>query len=511
MAHRAARVNPSYRHEGPDVHGPRPGRSTDDDRDRGGLTLEYLALGALAAIILATLAVLGLGEALGEDVKIVICRIVTLDKGPCDSPGDDKTEQPNFLPVYCDALIKTHNEGPAGTLDLGVFKYSYAQNYSLMWEKLANGEVWITIMPKDTSHNAEVKLGDYVNLGGDKHASIGDTYQFQSDAEANKWVDTLRNNVNEHNPLSWRFWNPFDGGETKVKKPVIHAETHGYGAHVGGNLEVDIPLEFVNIKFGEGVTGKVGRDVVTEDWHLWDPKKNRYWDNTSLSYKISGEIDPSVNGKVEVPGVAGVGGHGGQKYKWTSTIRYMYNPDGTIANIRWITTYEDGWQGGLGSEAGPFSSGIDGSTTHETTRFTQLNFDDPKDAKDPAAKADAQRQQKVARGYIDQHGKVLPMPILNAITGKTPGVTKDPGPNADPLTRMMYEKGKDWAWEADNSNADKKYGLGPLSVHFDDLTKSTNTAKYLGPPVDGHRAYLDFPACEASKVPKEHDWRLDGY
>jgi hypothetical protein len=468
-------------------------------------------MGVLAALIVALLATASLGGTFAEGVKIVVCRIVTLDKGPCDTiGGEQKPEQPNFLPVYCDALIDTRGSGISGSLDLVIFKINYATNYSLMWEKLANGEVWITIMPKDKKATAEVKAGDYVSLGGNAHASIGDTYQFQSNDEASKWVDTLRNNVNEHNPASWRFWNPFDGGEVKLKQPVIHAETTGYGVHIGGNLEVDIPLEFVNIKFGEGVTGKIDRDVIHEKWHLWDPKKNRYWDNDSISYKLSGEIDPSVNGSVEAPG-AEIGGKGGQKYKWTSTIRYMYNPDGTVANIRWITTYENGWQGGVNSKAGLVSGQVNGSATREVTRFTQLNFDDPNDATDPLTKDDATRQQKVARDYIDQHGKILPMPILNAITGKTEAVTDDPGPDADPLDRMMYEKGKDWAWEGDNTESQGSIGIGPISRDTSHLRKVTDKAKYLGPPVDGHRKYLDFPACEASKAPKEHDWRLDGY
>jgi hypothetical protein len=474
-------------------------------------------MGVLAAIIVASLAVAGLGGTVADGVRIVVCRIVTLDKGDCGSLGDGGEQdpnQPNFLPVYCDALIKTHTENLTSKLDAGVFSISFGANYSLMWEKLANGEVWITIMPKDWKGDSNVKVGDYLSLGGNLHGFVGDTYQFQSDDEANKFVDTLRNNVNEHNPRSWRFWNPFDGGETKMKQPVIHARTEhlGDGAGVQGsaNLEVEVPLEFVDLKFGEGVTGSLNRDVVTEDWHLWDPKKNRYWDNTSVSYKLSGEIDPSVSASVGAGG-AEIGGEGGKKYKWTSTIRYMYNPDGTIANVRWITTYEDGWQGKLkGGGAGVHTS-VGGTRSHETTRFTQLNFDDPNDFTDPSKKADAQNQQKVARDYIDSRGKVLPMPILNAITGKTDAVTKDPGPNADPLTRMMYQKGKDWAWDATNTDIERVIGLPMIEAVTNDLTKVTNDAKYLGPPVDGHREYVNFPACEASKVPKVHDWRLDGY
>lgn len=488
--------------------------------DRGSSFTQYIAMGVLAAIIVAGLAVAGLGATVSRGVAIVVCRIVTLDTGDCGIPGGNTATptKPNYLPVYCDALVKSHSESLTGKLDVGIWQFSFGANYTLIWEKLANGEVWITVVPHDYKAGASFNVGENVNLGGGLHAALGDTYQFQSDDEANKWVNTLKDNVDEHNPMTWRFWNPFDGGEKDMGRPAIKSESIGVDA--AAKLDLKVPGNAVDV--GGGASASFSSDVIKEDWHFNDPKNHRYWDNTSYSFKMSGEFEVHVGADYKKGG-AKYGAEVGAKRKWSATVRYMYNPDGSIANIRWITTYEAGNKGkvkfgpdkpaklGEDKKDDP-STGIGADRSNEVTRMTQLNFDDPKTITDPNQKAEAQRQQQIAHDYIHKHGVVPPIPIVNAITGNTNAVTEDPGPNADPFTRLMYEKGKAWEWNSTNTNIVKNLINSPaLDATSSDLTKVTNNAKYLGAPENGHRDYVNFPACEASKVPKAHDWRLDGY
>lgn len=490
--------------------------------DRGATVLEYAALIVLAALLLGGV-YWGLAQANVEDrVRQAICEILNLQSDCESGNGNEGEQKPNVLPIYCDALIKSQ----AQNLSVSIAWFHFGTNYSLMWEKLANGEVWLTIVPYDYQVGANFKVGQEVHAGGDVHLSLGDTYQFQSDDEARKWMGTLRDNLNEHNPASWRFWNPFDGGEKKLPDPVIKAKTIGVNAN--GLVGAELPGK--NIDVGGHISGSVSGDVISEYYHLWDPKRHRYWDNPSISFKVSGQVD----GGFQATAKGKYGGKGGlnvgAKRKWTATVRYMYNTDGTLANIRWITTYETGYRGGVhgGFDApkgidgtGPDSPkvGAGGELSKEVTNFSQIGFDDPNDYTDPAKKAQAQQEQKVGHDYIHKYGGLPPVPIQNAIMGTNRGVTEDPGPDADPLTRMMYDKGKTWWWQSDNTSVSagaetplaKQANVPALSMSTTWLTKATQKAQYLGPPEDGHRAFVNFPACEAAKVPEKHDWRLDGY
>ena len=479
--------------------------------DRGAGALEYAALIILAGILLGGI-YWGLGQVPFTDkARQAICAILHIEDSCSAGDDDDGAEKPNYLPVYCDALVKSESQN----LTAKFAWFSFGENFTLIWEKLANGEVWITVVPHDYKIGGDFKVGQNIDVGGDIHLSMGDTYQFQSNDEAEKWMETLRNNVNEHNPMSWRFWNIFDGGEAETPDPVIEATTIGIGA----TAEAGFQLPGKVLDLGPHIRGSFSGDVVHEKWHLWDPKKHRYWDNTSNTFKMSGEVDVGLAGQTndKVPGKGKT--NLDKKLKWTAAIRYMYNPDGTLANIRWITTYENGKKGGGNYGHGGPHAGANGEQSNEITRMDQLNFDNPNDFTDPVKKAEAERQQQVGHDYIDQYGGIPPVPILNAIQGKNEAVTEDPGLDADPFTRMMYDKGKSWQWESDNSTFTTEGGTplhnmeGAPALEFStsNTTKATTDAQYLGEPKDGHREYVDFPACEADKVPDEHDWRLDGY
>lgn len=568
-------------------------------RGEGGSTYaQYVALGALAALILSGLVVAGIGPSIGDGVKAVICRIVTLGKGDCPAPGAEAPKPKlNFLPVYCDALVKSHNENLASN----IWFIHFGANFSLMWEKLANGEVWITVVPYDYELGVQKKfnVGEKVkgSVGANVSLAFGQTYQFQSDDEAKGWEQTLRDNMEENNPASWRFWNPFDGNTKKTPDPAITSVDGGVNAGVEAGIKVPATK---NLDLGASGKAQVSAHVIRESWHLWDPKRNRYWDNTSYTYKLSGEYNADLSAQY-TDGDGTAGGHVGGGQKWTASIRYMYNPDGSLASIRWITTYkkqinggvnvgpgENGKSGKEGSEQKPTTkkppprpnkgkrgkpkakrlqggkkgskgrknnrkkvqqnknnknqrrqarqkntappagkngqddtggdpptAGADVEKGKEVTRMTQLNFDDPKDprfADDPAGRTEAERQQRVGHDYIHKYGVIPPIPIMNAITGKTNAVTDDPGPNADPMTRLMYDRGKAWEWNSDNTTITKNLiDSDPLEVSISDETKITKDAEYLDGPVDGHRDYKSFPACTAQKVPEKHDYRLDGY
>lgn len=555
----------------------------------------------LAALLMGGLLVAIEQGKLESRVRVAICEILQLKEDCSSVEGGDGSDQ-NFLPVYCDAMIKSHSE----SLSTNIGWFHFGADYSLMWEKLANGEVWVTVVPKDYKAGAHFKVGKSIDAGLDAKLSFGQTYQFQSNAEAQKWMETLKNNLDEHNPTKWRWWNPFDGGETKMKTPVIDARDIG----IQGTGKFGFKLPTKKVDLGAGVSGKFSADVINEKWHLWDPKRNRYWDNDSVSFKISGEYNADVSASVQ-DGNGSAGGHVGGGQQWTATIRYMYNPDGTVANIRWITTYKKQVNGGLsvgpgkgkekkpgGNESKPSSKntgkkppskpnkgkrskpkaqkqqggkkgskgrknkkkkvqqnknnknqrrqarkqgssggnnsnttrntqnvGDDGKTKpsmggdyergKEVTRMTQLNFDDPNDpaiAKDPLKKAEAQRQQQIAHDYIHKYGGIPPVPIRDAITGKTNAVTEDPGPDADPMTRLMYDKGKSWEWNSDNTKLTRTMiDSQPGHWSMTDETKLTKGAKYLGAPKDGKREYVDFPACTYNGAPSKHNTDLDGY
>lgn len=502
-----------------------PGDEEDCTRDRGASLVEYAALIAVAALLLGAIYAAVEVTQLDAKVRKALCEILRIsDK--CDvggdgtgKPGDQGQKKPNFLPVYCDARIDQDSASVGINWDWTFIHLHTGGNVSLVKERLANGEVWVTVAA-GAHGGVGAGLGENVEVGGDASVNVGSTYQFQSNEEADKWIQALKDGeaVGDGQKKSGGY-NPYGGGyqfdddKPSVPKPhkVIQAVDTGLDFHAKAKTP-DVPLG-KHVNFGGGIEGSFGEHMVYEDWDLQDPKSGRKpngeyqnYKNYSYTWKMTGEYQTKYGAGVENKNGNGVGVEGGSKQKWSSAVRYMYNTDGTLANIRWITTYERGFHGSVNGKGGDNKAGVGGEKSNEVTRMTQVNFDTPE-------------KRAIGEKWIRDNGGggIPPKAILDSITGDKPAVTENPHDSDDPnnpktLDQLMFNEGKSWEWDSDNTNIVDNLWNGPLvDVTVSHLTKSTKSAEYLGPPQGDHRENVDFPQCKDGQEPASHQYDLDGY
>lgn len=502
----------------------------DDHRDRGAVFTEYAALVVLIAVILFCL-VSTIPGPLANGLSGTICRIFG---GSC--PTNQNNAKPrNYLPVFCDA----ESDEDESRFELDIKFVHFGDKFSVLHEKLSNGQVWLTIVPVDYDLGGQYEFGTdraKVDVGSAQHFRMGDTYAFESDAQANKFIDQLKTREKRKNPVYWvvpSTWThnaspklPGDG------KPAITQKEIGqsYMAQADANLS---PTKAVNrprkngkgtysINIGAGAQVDVEATANYEHWHLADPAHpGKYTNSHSFTYKLRGSYD--------LHGQAGVSGGGaaanvraGHAQKWTGAVRYLYGDDGKLQSIRWYTIYNKANYAGVkagtaknepnepskpgrhrknlkenSSTLDP-GAGLNGEKSKTITRMTEIDFKNPE-------------ERRIGENYIHEHGAVPPLPLENMITGKTNAVTNAPAPNAGPMTKLMYQNGKSWDWVSDNSQVRTDL----VNTQFLDAAllreeKYTKNSEYLGPPKNGHRSYVPFKACTYGHAPKSHDKKLDG-
>lgn len=483
--------------------------------------IEYGALVVLIAVILFALVPLIPGP-LAHGINDRICRIFG---GSC--PAKRQAKPPNYLPVRCTAQAET--DKTSAQLNLKVLRFG--DKFSVLRQKLANGQVWLTVVPVDYSAGGHWnpyrgKRGR-IDVGVDASLQMGSTYWFESDDQANKFVDQVETREKRKNPMYWvvpSTWThnaspklPGDGKPEITNKQISLSGT--------GSLNVNLspsqpqgkhakPTR-TSLQASAGADVKVGGQVNYEHWHQPDPDHPGKYDNShSYTYKVSGSFNAHASGGVTAGNKsASAGAYYGQG--WSGAVRYMYGDDGKLQSIRWITTYDKlaGAHAGAGRTANTYqgrhrknaprgkpsgSLDLGGRKGTTITRMTQLNFDNA-------------AERKVGENYIHAHGAALPIPIENMITGKTNAVTDDPGPNADPMTKLMYQKGKSWDWKTNDTKSSVSYiSTALFAAAASKEQKDTKSAEYLGAPKNGHRSYVPFKPCTYGNAPKSHDKKLDG-
>lgn len=162
-------------------------------RDSGATAIEYAALVGVGAALVVVL-VLVVSNPLATGMKRALCDLFHLG---CTSE-EFEYKPPGSL---CIAGIDTRSVGGSVTiLSIGV-----GQNFQLVKTKFGDGTIRVRIVPVDYSLSAEAELGGGVKFGkktygGEAGASIegslgfkyGDMWEFDSEEEANKWLDDMK-------------------------------------------------------------------------------------------------------------------------------------------------------------------------------------------------------------------------------------------------------------------------------------------------------------------------------
>ncbi|MFC3995317.1 hypothetical protein ACFOVU_05300 [Nocardiopsis sediminis] len=470
----------------------------------------------MLAVILAAVAIALPGRT-NDLYELALCRLERLTGGECDEgeqEADEEEEYPyDLTPAYC---VRDGRSETAGyQLDLGIFRFG--QQYTYSKETLSDGSVVVTFVPStevgvrggvgfDFGQENAAALAADVEGGVSAKLAPGMTYIFEDQAEFEEFEEEVEASIAEEtnrqmNPesqigLGFAEWlGVYDPPE--VRDPTVRTGTIDVTANllseVGlwtnenrGPRRNDENLEGNNLNLGVDGSLSYGGKVDVSHW-FGDP------DNTQTSWTTTYTATGSLGGYAFTQREQLSG-------SWSGGQRVTRNEDGSLANIRYMTTvqgqFAEGTDGRL--ENREINGGRGGDTDGEGTRvvqMVQIDFDTPE-------------EREIGERLLAERGMLPPANVIDSMRGplmddRSGGeINEEPGPDAPDWEHLFYERGRVWQYEADVTsdqtafNAQIKLGLQlGASVNWGVEERHTREAQILDRPRDGSREFIDFPDC----------------
>ncbi|RNL81557.1 hypothetical protein [Halostreptopolyspora alba] len=492
--------------------------------DRGSGFTEYAAVIILVASVAATATVTfsNRPEGLGE---YIICRITSVfaggGGGDCELPsggrageggqaqeseraGRDSDER-DFTPPRCEAYQTRDSAGYS--LYVGLFKFG--EEYAFMEQQMADGSYRLTLVPQGElgvegkafqlkgSAGEEYQLGAEAKIGAYLKASVGDTWIFDSEQEA----DRFRDDIVENQVAQQSMQSPQGGAGAAIyywlnpppeipdpKLTTVTGRLEGGGVAEGGlSLEpsgVETPIDI-----GTGINARIKfSDQVAHRTDTRDP------DNplTATTYQFSGQ--GAIGGEVA--------GRGGQaEGEMSGAVRVARNEAGEPVELVYVTTVEGGLAsrdryGGKYEKHKGGAKDKDGeSTVHETR--TTLKLDTPEER----AIAEEYIQREGAEGLIG--GSKL---AFSQMFSDDDDLFTEPPDNGDEFERLMYEKAtvsnitQDKTTDINTYGGKAAIGLGlGAKIGTESSEQRTVESQQLGAPdpETGTREFEEYEECLA--------------
>ncbi|MGK5554991.1 hypothetical protein ACSNOI_25565 [Actinomadura kijaniata] len=438
----------------------------------------------------------------GEGVRTELCKL--FGGSGCGSPP--KTDQ-DYKPKACERSSTEKRYG--AVIKVAIVKLG--DEYSFMRQEMADGSVRLTVIPTNVELGLEtgvggklslgknLKLGADIMVGGGIKVGVGDTYVFKNADEANRFEDDIKeisyrdaakDIVAGGNPLTGWVADRVDDwtGRPDIKDPEITNTTVSARVAVDGIFGLYLPQvgskgdgsddwDF-NLNTGVTVRGEVGEEfAVTEN--RMDPK------NPTTSYFMG--LSGTIGGSAEVLGAGAEG-----DLKWTGGQRFVFDKDGKLTAVIYQTSFEKGGKvngrlGGNYDDKMGTGKGSSGERTVETV--TQiLPVDDT--------------NRELVRNHLLNHPYQMPSNLLRYMGGDDNVLQQDPGPNADPFDRLMYQNATVLKQQHANSTdgfevgAEAKLGLVlGAEIKSESSKNATTRAEYLGAPRNGRREYVPYTEC----------------
>lgn len=458
-------------------------------RDAGASAIEYAALVGIGSILIGML-VLMMPNPVLPAVKKALCEMFGSN---CEAPDY------NYKPPTSACI--TGSDSKKVGYSITAFSVKFGQNFQFVKIKYADGSTRIMIVPADYKLGAEAEIGAKLqfgkgSFGGDLGAKVegsvnfkyGDTWVFPNDKAADDWLDDVkwdlaRKEAETLSPGLWAF-DKITGWEPKTRDPEITqwevgAEGVFKVASALGNLTTNTSGEkkVKDIATGLELEGKAGDAALVTTDRSGSAKDG--YPKTTYTFQVKG----SIKGGAKVLGY----GTGGEA-TYLGQTRMTFDKDGRLASITWLTTQESNSSQNLKNPGKKTGSGT-GTDKQVTTTATTVNFDDSNRA--------------IGERWIRDNSFMMPFQTLrNAVDENGAVVSKDPGPNADPLDRLIYERGlvsrNVYAGNVDEFKiaaelaAEIKFGI---EGGYEGETQQIADSQYLGPPQNGVRTFQQWPEC----------------
>ncbi|HEY3681543.1 MAG TPA: hypothetical protein VGL93_00805 [Streptosporangiaceae bacterium] len=515
--------------------------------DRGSSFAQWLALGVLAAVIVAGLSPI-VGTSVSDGVSRVICEIVNGgDASKCkDQTGGNKIDT---NPQWC--LSSMESNGYNYGMSFLVFKIGAGFKeirYDSREEDLDGKVKHYIYVAYVNSGDAGIDLekakgGKKIDVGGGLSLNYGDMYRLTPD-QYKKFHDGLDlwqmylQALQAPDPGGgmggggFGVWEAYKimahqkGLDWPPKMAIDPTITFAEGTAQGkgeGSIPINLDKKLQSpgkylLPNGATVGTTQAHTVTVEHWNIYqDPQGNilpatATYHTTSGTYTIGVDrtgtkkpTDTKRGGSVNVGATA--------TYDYSNTTRVTRDDkSGKLRNIRYVITYGDKGSLNRGVEVngkdrgkGNKSAGGGYSDTHSDgklhTEVIQINFalDDP-------------ANQQIGENWLKNHGLEMPPEVVNEVfpkTGAVPGIPDDkptaapPPANADPFDKLIYDRAMGWKTDAETKdqanefNATLPFGKGVgFNLAVTSAQAKTMKAQILDAPgSDGERHWIDYPDC----------------
>lgn len=503
--------------------------------ERGASGVEYAGLIVLAALIIGVFYSLSLPGIVGDKTSQALCEIlrsaddckvrdgdpVARPQGvqntdppplplPTNPPPDlpvpfptppppPPAQPPNIYPSLCVSSETANNGG--SSITIGPFKIG--QDYGVIrmddnevdFDGKSKHFVYLAFVGSDTiefiknNPGAQLNLGNLqfgkqIELSAGLKVTAGDMYRLtpeQAD-KLGKDIDDYqtRKTLNEVDPHS-----PSPGFPDL---PPVAIKFGSFGGAGGGKVDATPTKEY---KASGGLNGtlSVGAESITERWNFTPDGHGGTIPQVVSMSEFKGTLSEGVSAG-QNKGPVQPGGEGGGSVNVSGAVRVLRDEkDGTLRHIRWIVKSGTGVDvnGGLGDSSGTANGGVHHNEGKVKTQVMQVNFNDDE-------------QRRIGEEWLRTYGG---FPPDNVIQQLVTGHTTEPGPDASPMERLVYNQGTGWQTDADSSSTAGSVGLTlslPFGaaggeIHWSSSSEKTKTAQILDAPKNGQRNWIDYPPC----------------
>ncbi|MQA96854.1 MAG: hypothetical protein GEV11_20230 [Streptosporangiales bacterium] len=477
-------------------------------RDAGQNMLEYVGI---VITVAAVVVIIGSANGLGilpKSAEKAVCKVINSQQ--CREEGLAPKTDEDFKPDFCE--VQTTQETHKGTINLGIVKLG--QDWTLQKVKVQTKDgktKYRVMMTAGGQAGVEggfgfdaTKVGAEVKVGADATFGHGDMWEFQSQEEMDKFSEGLHQ--------AWLDNIQMNSGDP------------GYG--MGMALRDDEPLPDPKYKIAKGGIQALAEGefkVPTRDGET-DPQtgKPKKQSEAKIKIKPSGEVTTMTNGQdgstvttqqFKFEGTGTWPRSKGDKVKVnrdlshlgssTGAMTIIRDKSGKITEIKFVQTVEAGM-----TADGKFGAG--GVDRKGPQGQKSGDIKDTSTTKGVAVVTKSLKVDDGNRATVDQwlssnnDAGTVAATMADAAFSAAEGAEYPPGPDADPMEKLLYENGKTTrAMYANHTEAleiSAKIRLGwtlGFSFSSERSDRRITDGDYLGAPdpTTGVREYIDFPEC----------------
>lgn len=459
--------------------------------DGGVSTVEWVAGLLIVAGMVTAMVTLTVPQSVRDGVEAAICEVFSAGgSGDCQTPQEQARDE-DFRPDVCTTASSTWR----GDVWASVLIFKVGEDLTFMQSTDSDGNVTVTAV-NGQSGGVEIVAGGEIQAGGSSpggsastgaslRIAAGDGWVFESQDEADEFIDDIRRRA--------------------VAEAIVPGPT-GLGGFVVGGLET-----IGDAVGAEGIVDDVLGDVPDPDIHQQELEISA---NGALGAALGGpRLDRQIeDGRPEV----GID---------PNTARAYVNVDASAKVIRTQNDEENTtsttFQLRGGARAGADAVGIDqqearasaqGAVTLtegpdgelQSLTLTQTTIiNDRSTVTTTELPVDTEAERDIVRDYLTDPGNAGPLGPTLQLTWDDMAPTRDPGPDASPLQRLLYEQGQtqrvNYSYDSHNTPFGARAGEGvQVGAGFNVLSsdQEVTDAEYLGAPgANGTRPFRDFTEC----------------